>query len=408
MPFSQRTHDLRMISNKCGTNALGFNVLTNEFVNKTRGGAGVRAFNIQFLTKIIEELSSFFSGKILTRGKLYLESFLESLHHGNSSPWRGKIDIVILFWIIRVGMIVNNIRTSEFLDHTGEHVFGHIHQIMIVSVSPIELARGEFRVMSHINTFVSELFTNFENSIHTTNNKHFQVQLGSNSHEEFHVQIVMESLKGASSSTTSDHIHHGGFDLNEIKFGQIVSNVGNNFVSSLENLLDRVIHDKIKVSLTISSILGQNHASFCLLGDLMEAVRKRFNIGWSNGKLTILGKTWITLNTNNITSSKVGMKSLKLTLVLILSSHNLNLVAITFNINENKLCTCSSNRVNSTSDSNLSVVIKNTLLSAFAFVFLSELINSVCTLEFVRVRVISSLSFSFDSVLAVFSVFCRI
>ena len=50
---------------------------------------------------------------------------------------------------------------------------------MIVSISPIEFTSSKFRVVSHINTFITELLANLEDAIKTTNNEHLEIELRS-------------------------------------------------------------------------------------------------------------------------------------------------------------------------------------------------------------------------------------
>ena len=96
--------------------------------------------------------------------------------------------------------------------------------------------------MSKINTFISELLSNFKDSVKSTNNKHLQVEFWSNSHKEIHVQIVMESLEWSGSSTTWDHVLHGGLNFEEVSVSQEFSNEVNNLVSDLEDFLNMWVH----------------------------------------------------------------------------------------------------------------------------------------------------------------------
>ncbi len=101
-------------------------------------------------------------------------------------------------------------------DHLRKHIFRQLHQIVVVSIGPIELASSEFGVVSKIDALISKLLANFEDTVEPTDNQHLQVQFGGDSHEKFHVEIVVEGLEGASSGTPWDHVHHGGLDFQKV------------------------------------------------------------------------------------------------------------------------------------------------------------------------------------------------
>ena len=109
------------------------------------------------------------------------------------------------------------------MDHLGEKLFSKAHQIIIICVGPIEFTSCELRVVSHVNSLITELLTDFENSVHTSNDQHFKVELGSDTHEKFHVEIVVESLEGLSCGTTCNHVHHRGLNLGKVSCTQEVS-----------------------------------------------------------------------------------------------------------------------------------------------------------------------------------------
>lgn len=129
---------------------------------------------------------------------------------------------------------------------------------MIVSICPIELASCELRVMSEINTFISELLSNFKHSVNASNDKHFEVQLGCDSHEQLHVKIVMESLEGSSCGATWNHIHHWCLDLKEVSLSQEGTDKVDNLVSNLKSSSYSVVHNQIQVPLSVLCLLGES------------------------------------------------------------------------------------------------------------------------------------------------------
>jgi hypothetical protein len=57
---------------------------------------------------------------------------------------------------------------------TGNHGFRDIHQIVVIGICHIELACCEFRVVRQIDAFVTELSSNFVDSIDAANHKHLK------------------------------------------------------------------------------------------------------------------------------------------------------------------------------------------------------------------------------------------
>ena len=80
-------------------------------------------------------------------------------------------------------MILNLERSVNLHDHLRNHVLSQLHHIVVISICLIELACSEFRVMSKIDALVSELLSDFEDSVNSSNNKLLKVQLWSDSHE---------------------------------------------------------------------------------------------------------------------------------------------------------------------------------------------------------------------------------
>jgi hypothetical protein len=210
---------------------------------------------------------------------------LESLHHGDTVERGSEINFnnfVRISWVIS-GVVVEFVGSLNAEDHLGEEFLSEGHQIIVVLVGPIEFTGGELGVMGHINGLVSELLSDFENTLHSSDDKHLKVKLGGNSHEKFHIEVVMEGLEGTGSSSSSDHVHHGGLNFNEVAVSEELSKEVNDSVSSLEDSADVLVNNEIKVTLTVSGVLvhdgsdGFSFLSFRGLGEHVHAVGKAGN-----------------------------------------------------------------------------------------------------------------------------------
>lgn len=233
MPFGQRTHQLRMVDDEAGADALRLKELADKLVNQTGGRTGVRALDVLLDAELVEELARFLSLEVTAPGQLDSESLFESLHHFNSAErWR-EVDLVHLVWVIFVipWVILNLVFTVDRHDHFRQEPLSEVHQVVIIGISPIKLAGRELRVVSQINTFIAELLADLEDTVHSTDNQHLEVELRCNSHEKFHVQVIMEGLKGPCSGSTSNHVHHWCLNFCEVLGSQEVSQEVEDFIA---------------------------------------------------------------------------------------------------------------------------------------------------------------------------------
>jgi len=275
---------------------------------------------------------------------------------------------------------------------------------MIISIGPIELASSELWVMGQIDTFIAELFADFEYSIHATDDEHFKIELWSDSHEQLHVQVIVESLERLSSCTAGNHIHHWGLHFCEVLGPQEVSQEVQNLVTSGKNLVNRVVQDEIQVTLSISGILVHNLLLTVALGQHVHAVRQTDDLSWSHGQFASLGATWAAFNTDDVTTAERGMQGSKFTLVEIGLGQNLQLSTITFQINENQRGTSSTNGQNTTSQGHSHVFNEYVILCNCLFIVAPELVNAMGTCEFVRVWVRSSVTLCLDEIFPVLGI----
>ena len=162
-----------MIDEEGGVEAVDLNEVADEFIDETGCGPGVRAVNSLLLAEFVEESPGLLGGEGVSLGQLDSQDLLESLHHGDAAEGRREVYLDNVILIFRpVGVVLNLVRAVDLEDHLRQHIFCQLHQIVVVSISPIEFASSEFRVVSKIDTLISELLTNFEHTVEATDNKH--------------------------------------------------------------------------------------------------------------------------------------------------------------------------------------------------------------------------------------------
>ena len=111
--------------------------------------------------------------------------------------------------------LIRDISHLDLKHHLRDELLSHVKEVVVVGVSLVELARGELGVVGHVNPLVTELSTNLVDSLDASHDEHLEVELGGDTHEELHAEVVVVGLKGTSGGTSRDHAHHWGLHLEE-------------------------------------------------------------------------------------------------------------------------------------------------------------------------------------------------
>ena len=169
---------------------------------------------VYLLTEFTQELVGFFRVQGLSRRELDVQLLLQLSNHVESLPRHGEVEFVLLLALaLALGVVLKLVATSQVFDHSRDHGFGDLHQIVNIGVCHIELANGEFRVVSHVDAFVSENSSDFVDSVKTTDDKLLQEQFRGDSHEEVELEVIVVCDEGLGGGTSSSHVHHRGLDL---------------------------------------------------------------------------------------------------------------------------------------------------------------------------------------------------
>ena len=360
--------------------------------------------------KFVEQLTSLFGLKIATTWELLAKSLLETLHHLDAAERRGKIDLVDLVGITGLihRVVLDDVSAMDRLDHLGEKLLSEAHQVVVVSVRPIELARGELRIMGQIDTLVAELLADLEHAVHATDDKHLEVELWGNTHEQLHVQVVVERLEGLGSRTARDHIHHRCLDLDEVALTQEVAEEVEDAVPRVEDLLDRVVQDKVKIALTVSGILGQHLLITLPLRKLVHAVGETDDSGGPDRELIGLGATRAPLDTNDVTTAQLRVQHGELALVEVGLGQDLHLSAVALEIDEDEGAAGATDGKDATGERDGQILDELVRLRDGRVILASELINTVCSRELVGIRIDVLISQRLHKVLAVIGVLGRV
>ncbi len=125
---------------------------------------------------------------------------LNSINHCDSFKWLTEIHL---------DSIVRNLCcTKNFLSNVSVHVLSKVHHAVIICICLIKLHKSELRVMTCINTFVSEYTADLINSLKTTNDKSLKVKLKRYTKLKVFIKSVEMSFERTSCGTTCISYKH--------------------------------------------------------------------------------------------------------------------------------------------------------------------------------------------------------
>lgn len=401
-------HHLGVASNEGWVDASLLDELADQLIEHTGVGQWGRTLNAGLLQHLLEEFTRLSGVQLVTWRELLTSGLLEGRDHLHAAPGGLPVDVVLL---ASLGMENGLVTAGDVLHQAGDQLFSQVHDIVDIGVSPVELASREFGVVGKVNAFVTELTTHFVHTLKASNDKHLQVQLGSHTHEQVHVEVVVVSDEGLGGRTTGDGIHHGGFDLDEVAGVEEVADIGDNLGAGDEDITRAVVHNQVKVTLTETLFLVLE--TIVLGWDSVQARSQEHDLRSENRQLTIGAVLGVTAtreadNTNNITSPEMLVLSLERDIAgsVLSLAHYLHLHTLSADVVENQLGTGGTLGVDSTGDTN-GLVGQLVTLSKM-IVVLQELAQVIGDLELVRVGVrLLGLAQLVDSLAANFEVLLK-
>ncbi len=175
-------HELGMVSDKSGVDDILLEEVADKLVDQTSHGAGRAALDVVSLALGLQKLSNFGG---IQRRELDTHSLLQAANHRNALPWGSEVDVHGFAALVR--RVRDHVASSDLLDHTRNHSFGQLQQVVVIGISHVKLASGELGVVSEIDSFVSKLSAQLVHALQATNDKLLEVQLGGDTHKHIHV-----------------------------------------------------------------------------------------------------------------------------------------------------------------------------------------------------------------------------
>ena len=176
--------------------------------------------------------------------------FLDGIYHGQSLERLAEING--LFCVRNYG------GTAYFLCHIAEHVLGQIHHSVVVGVCLVQLHQSELRIVSGVQTFVTEYTADLEDTLHAADDQSLQIQFQGNTQLYVLIQCIVVGLERSCCRTAGIGYQHGGLYLQEALSVQITADGTDNSGTLYESILNVLIHDQVGITLTITDIgIGQ-------------------------------------------------------------------------------------------------------------------------------------------------------
>jgi hypothetical protein len=189
--LGKRGHHLRVTGDEGRVDASLLDELSNQSIQHTGIGQGWCALHIHLLANALEELVGLLGVELVTRGELLASGLFQSGDHLHAAPGGLPVDVI---GFASLGVVGGLVSTSDLLDQARDKLLGQIHHIEHIGVGPVEFTGGELRVVSKIDTLVTELTANLVNTLETTDNEHLEVQLRGNTKVLLLVKVVVFEL----------------------------------------------------------------------------------------------------------------------------------------------------------------------------------------------------------------------
>ena len=151
-----------MIHNKCRLNQLFLTIFFEEEIDNIAFLVTLLILDMMFGSKL---LGSFIICNLV---KVNSCIFLDRIIHGQTLKWLSKINL---------DTIVRNLGgTADLLCQIAEHGFRKFHHSFIICICLVKLHQCKFRIMTGINTLITEYTANLVDSFKSANDQSFQIK----------------------------------------------------------------------------------------------------------------------------------------------------------------------------------------------------------------------------------------
>ena len=133
--------------------------------------------------------------------------------------------------------------------HPADHLLGHVHQVVVVRVRLVELARRELRVVREVDALVAELAADLVDAVDAADDEHLQVELRRDAHEELLAQVVVPGLERLGRGPAGQLVHHGGLDLEKLAVVEVPAHVLDDLRANDKDVARARVGQQVEVAL---------------------------------------------------------------------------------------------------------------------------------------------------------------
>ncbi len=138
--------------------------------------------------------------------------------------------------------------------HRAEKLFRQAHELLKRCIGLVEFEHGELRIMLGGNAFIPEVAIQFKDPLESSYQQTLEIELRSNTQEQFHPESIMESLERFCRGAAGDRLHHRRFHFQKAPIHEELAHGLDNLRASFEGFSNGIIDDKINITLPITEL----------------------------------------------------------------------------------------------------------------------------------------------------------
>mmetsp|Transcript_13576 Transcript_13576/g.23845 ORF Transcript_13576/g.23845 Transcript_13576/m.23845 type:complete len:261 (+) Transcript_13576:993-1775(+) len=237
-----------------------------------------------------------------------------------------------------VGVILDLVRTLDCHHHLADHLLGHLHQVIVVSISHVELHSCELRVVCEVNTLIPELATHLVNTLNAAHNQLLQEQFWCNAHVHVLLEVVVMCHERLGCGSTWDQVHHRCLHLKEATVVKEPAHKLDDLGAGVEDATHFRVADEVQISLTVACLLILE--TVMCLGRHVQARRKHLERLGEDRELALFAFARVAHHTNDVTTLGVVVDCLESSQVQVAVAnirHELDLLALPVQVIEQQL-----------------------------------------------------------------------
>ena len=213
-------------------------------------------------------------------------------------------------WCLETNNLVTNLYfwlTIYLYTNLLKKFLSERHHPVVVLVLYIKLHTSKLWIMETVHTLVTEVLTDFINTLETTNNQTLQIKLCCDTHIHINVESIEMSNEWARTCTTSNTLQGRSFYLSITSLIEELAH-GTQYDSTLqEGIFHTLIHNEVNITLTIT-LLWVFKLIVCLTvlilnnRQWLQALRQNGNLLSMNRDFSHLCLEHFTLHSDEVTN----------------------------------------------------------------------------------------------------------